>query len=267
LFSEDQLIDQSIVDLRPAKVIEKLNKELRGWEIYDYPTKGSLVSSDVRPTKRQGIYLAEDDYGLLVTDMTPHGSGETVIELKPKWLLQSPSAPKDSKRCRQCARIARENAERARKGEKFLSYFCPLDLLSKDPHVTLAVSRLLFAPSVPPAAILHRMSYWLQTNTLLQRLYNYQQIFDRVGPLNGDCNDKDFLCAMTLRDCSVYLRFPSDGDTRPIEARIGDLDLKSKDKKQYWHDLEKQLIDEGWYQGTEEHQQPNKCQLSPDRNC
>ena len=52
-----------------------------------------------------------------------------------------------------------------------------------------------------------------------------------------------------------------------IEARIGDLDLKSKDKRQYWVNTEKTLIDEGWYTGTEaqEYRQPLTCQLSPKR--
>lgn len=36
-----------------------------------------------------------------------------------------------------------------------------------------------------------------------------------------------------------------------IEARLGDLDLKSPDgdKMQYWRDTEMSLITEGWYAG------------------
>jgi len=253
------------VDLRPSKAIDKLNHELRRWEKHSYPT-GSVRFSGNRPTKRQGIYLADDNYGLLVTDMTSRGAPETVIEFKPKWLLQSPSAPKDSKRCRQCARSSRENAKRSRSGEELLTYFCPLDLSSKDNNAQINVSRFLLSPTKPSAYTLQRMVHWLKTNTLLQRLRNYQNIFDHVGPLNADVEDKDFLRAMTLRDCSLYLRIPSEKDTQ-IEARIGDLDLKSKEKKQYWHDTEKQLIDEGWYQGLEDPKcrQPLTCNLSPGR--
>jgi len=38
-----------------------------------------------------------------------------------------------------------------------------------------------------------------------------------------------------------------------IEARLGDLDLKSSagEKAAYWRRLERSLIDEGWYTGTE----------------
>ena len=71
LFPENQLVDQTLIELKPGKIIAKLNEELRGWELYDYPMEGSLRSTDPRPTKRQGIYLADDDHALLITDMTP----------------------------------------------------------------------------------------------------------------------------------------------------------------------------------------------------
>ena len=71
LFPEHQLVDQTLVKLKPGKIIAKLNEELRGWELHDYSTKGSLWSNDPRPTKRQGVYLADEDHALLITDMTP----------------------------------------------------------------------------------------------------------------------------------------------------------------------------------------------------
>jgi inositol-pentakisphosphate 2-kinase len=64
----------------------------------------------------------------------------------------------------------------------------------------------------------------------------------------------------------VFVRFPADAtDDHLIEARIGDLDLKSPSKAQYWKDTENALINEGWYTGTEnaEDRQPLTCQLSP----
>ena len=35
----------------------------------------------------------------------------------------------------------------------------------------------------------------------------------------------------------------------PVEARLGDLDLKSSngEKARYWKSTEKELIDQGWY--------------------
>jgi inositol-pentakisphosphate 2-kinase len=43
-------------------------------------------------------------------------------------------------------------------------------------------------------------------------------------------------------------------ESEPIDARIGDLDMKSPGggKAGYWKAQERGLIDEGWYTGTEE---------------
>ena len=82
LFSPDQLVQQCLVQLGPSHAIAKLNNELRGWELYEYPIKGSLRSVDPRPTKRHGIYLAEDEHGLLVTDMTPGEAFSTHSQLR-----------------------------------------------------------------------------------------------------------------------------------------------------------------------------------------
>jgi len=204
--------------------------------------------------------------------MTPQSTEEEVIEFKPKWLTQSPSAPENSKRCRQCARVARQNAERARNREKPAKTFCPLDLVSEDRRDLVNVARILLAPisDGQPVESEHkiiRFAKWLESNTLLKRLRNYQNLFDKVGPFNAPVEDKDFLRAMTLRDCTVFVRFPEDENAK-IEARIGDLDLKSKDKKQYWHDTELALIEEGWYEGLEnkeEYQPLNNCSLNKDR--
>lgn len=53
---------------------------------------------------------------------------------------------------------------------------------------------------------------------------------------------------------------------KEIEARLGDLDLKTSSgrKAEYWRNLERRLIDEGWYGATEKDsaQHENFCQLS-----
>lgn len=66
MFGAEQLVDQCLVQLRPARVIERLNKEL-----LDSQKSKNLRSTNARPTKRHGIFLADDEHGLLVTDMTP----------------------------------------------------------------------------------------------------------------------------------------------------------------------------------------------------
>jgi inositol-pentakisphosphate 2-kinase len=71
LFSHESLVNQSLVELRPGKIIPRLNSELVSWEAN--PALGAHENGFLgsRPTKRRGTYLADDDYGLLVTDMTP----------------------------------------------------------------------------------------------------------------------------------------------------------------------------------------------------
>lgn len=57
--------------------------------------------------------------------------------------------------------------------------------------------------------------------------------------------------AMTLRDVTLFLLMPKD-ETKPLTARLGDLDLKSKGKLMDWERIERELIEEGWYEGNEE---------------
>lgn len=72
---------------------------------------------------------------------------------------------------------------------------------------------------------------------------------------------------MTLRDCTVFLRFSADGDWSgdegEVEARLGDLDLKSPDKAGYWEETERGLVEGGWYEGIEKGEggRSNGCRL------
>lgn len=264
LFRPDQIVGQSLIKLQPAGLITRLNVELRHWELHPRPMKYSTLSLDRRPKSRQGVYLAQDNYGLLITDMT-HGtrSGTSVIEFKPKWLVQSLSAPVNSKRCRQCAHVARVNAKRSRDGEPLLALWCPLDLVSESLADLRLVSSQLLSLNRSPIRVGH-FTNWLETNTLLKQLRFYQKELDRKGVLEGDVDDENFLAAMTLRDCTVFVKLPLDGTSGEVEARLGDLDLKSREKREYWRRSEIELIDEGWYEGleSEEIRQLLVCQLS-----
>lgn len=270
LFTEDQIIAQCLVALRPGNVVSRLNDELQRWELshwVDSPLSKSKPPQDPRPDKRHGTFLAYDEYGLLVTDMTPRGPEELIVEFKPKWLCQSPSAPKGSKRCRQCARTAHANAQKVCAGERLQETFCPLDLISKDPNDLLNVARLIVSPSGRESSLseksnVSRFATWLDKNLLLERLRQYQSWFDEEGPLVSNVLDINFLTSMTLRDCTVFVRFSND-ESKKVEARIGDLDLKSPEKKESWIAMETTLINEGWYEGLEDEaiQQPLTCKL------
>ncbi|TVY30740.1 Inositol-pentakisphosphate 2-kinase, partial [Lachnellula hyalina] len=255
LFSPDQIVEQSLVDLRPGKFITRLNQKLRDTE--------SGADSSSRPTNRLGIYLADDDYGLLVTDMTNFDSvgGEEVHEFKPKWLLQSPSAPKDAVRCRQCARSAQQNVERKVNGKLCKQYLCPLDAVSDDPR-GIALAASLMGTSEGNR---RRIKRWLEQSTLLKRLLHLQAELDPIGVLTHDPADEKSCVAMTLRDCTLFLRLPpNEAADALIEARLGDLDVKSPDKAPYWKQTELELINGGFYQGRDG--LPLDCALSPDQD-
>lgn len=206
---------------------------------------------------------------------------ERLIEFKPKWLVQSPSAPTDSKRCRSCAQRARKSATLVAKGQPALAPFCPLDLISANPRdirraaITLGIVGTTTHPSPTSLAsanllsateerLLSRFADWAQSSPLLKQLKNAQKTLDRKGPAFADENDRDFLAAMTLRDVSLFLTVPEE-DTGAITARIGDLDLKNPEKGKYWQETEEALSREGWYMGEEEERkrQPLDCHLYP----
>jgi hypothetical protein len=107
---------------------------------------------------------------------------------------------------------------------------------------------------------------WVKTSPLLKQLKHLQSSLDRRGVFATNPEDKDFLTAMTLRDCTVYVLINPDDITAPVTARIGDLDLKSPMKVEYWRNVERPLVDEGWYAGaeSEDHKQPLECALFPE---
>jgi inositol-pentakisphosphate 2-kinase len=139
--------------------------------------------------------------------------------------------------------------------------FCPLDLVSGDQNaVERAMRHILYLPlssssTEPPsssdATKLSHITNWALHFPLLQSLRDAQARLDTKGVFCSDVPDKDFLTAMTLRDCSVYLQVHMAGKGE-VMAKLGDLDLKSAEKMEYWMRVEEPLIEEGWYAGTEE---------------
>ncbi|KAL2074016.1 hypothetical protein VTL71DRAFT_7794 [Oculimacula yallundae] len=263
LFPSSQLVQQSLVSLRPESQnhITSLNASLKEWEA----SPNSNGHRSGRPEKRQGIYLANDEHGLLVTDM----SGADIVQFKPKWLAQSPSAPEEARRCRQCALVAMREAQGNSDGVRF----CPLDLMSEDEEVVRRVAREVLGPDVEQVVV-QMFERWVKGTGLLRRLRDVQVKMDQGGVLaatptstpsstpGGDLNE-NLRVAMTLRDCSVFVRLNGDlTDGNEIEARIGDLDVKSPDKLSYWQETEWALIKEGWYTATEKvGRKENVCSL------
>lgn len=113
--------------------------------------------------------------------------------------------------------------------------------------------------------MINRLCQWAKHSPLLKRLRALQHLLDLKGVFGADPCDKKFLTAMTLRDCSLYLHVPDDV-TQPVTAKLGDLDLKTPGKAEYWKSIEAPLLAEGWYGGVEKEvdKQPLDCNLFPE---
>lgn len=199
----------SLVEQLPCKTstdfLKKANDQLR-----------EIEADGLRPNKRHGVYLAEDEpYAMAVTSMLAdfkHAS----CEFKPKWLTQSPSAPHRSKRCRTCALRAMRQIKDHRPPQS--GDFCPLTLLGDDEEVLSSTLNSILsgsrgaAPLVVPDLVRQLRPYF-QGNRLIRLLHDLQLQKDPHGILKADPSDLDFMTAMTLRDCTMFLKV-SDGRLR-----------------------------------------------------
>ncbi|KAL6234499.1 hypothetical protein BDW75DRAFT_251402 [Aspergillus navahoensis] len=247
LFNPEELVDQELVYL-PKGLSQQCNEQLRAAEL-----------TGKRPKQRQGVYLSvTEPFGLLVTDMTPFGNpGTDLAELKPKWLVQSPSAPAGARRCRTCALRDMKNNDARRVGAAEVRSFCPLDLGSdKFEHVLRAAK---FVKGYKDHTRLARVLY---RNPTLLKLLAHQRSMKDVGLYGPSPFSRDKSIAMTLRDCTMYIKMPRSEKGR-VEIRLGDLDLKTAGggKAQYWLELEHRLISEGWYMGTKNYTRSCDCAL------
>ena len=248
LFPPDNLVHQTL--FRPSEdLLKESNAKLREME-----------KEGTRPPKRHHVYLAEDEmYGTLVTDMSCSDDSSKLFEFKPKWLLQSPTAPQESKRCRTCA--LRAMRRKSRPG------LCPLNLMDTD-KIAIALCQVMGLDSEQQENyssterhVMSRLRDFLLKDPLLRCLRQLQMDKDPRGVLSAGVISEDLLAAMTLRDCTLYLKVDQDS----IDARLGDLDLKTGTRKaEYWRGLEKQMIEGGWYTATEEENLmgENLCQLA-----
>ena len=204
LFKPDQLVEQILIKI-PDGLLGQLNAELRAME-----------GSGRRKEGRSGVFLDEDeDYGVLVTDMSPSGyeGGRQCIcvEFKPKWLAISPSAPEGATKCRTCALRAMREAN----GIGTEGALCPLDLVGSRADMSRATDSFLKAKwGKKPEERLRGIECWIRDRIgdhiwggdLLRTLCYLQIRFEGKGMFGGKVEERDFLTAMTLRDCTLYLR-------------------------------------------------------------
>lgn len=271
LFPPEDLIDIKVALVKPSGIVQRLNQELRlAEEKPERCVTPNGYSLKRRDSNRHGTYLAEDDHALLITDMSPSATID-LFQFKPKWLFPSFSAPAGSKRCRTCALHARRNHFRSLKGLPPKRGFCPFDLISENSQdVMRAAAKILHVKpwaennNREQLSQLWRFKNWAKQTKLLLRIQALQRQHDPSGIVNlitlknthlsnNEVEDLEskMQIAMTLRDVTLFLLMPKD-ETKPLTARLGDLDLKSKGKLNDWEKIEKELISEGWYEGTEE---------------
>lgn len=215
--------------------------------------------------------LTSRRWGILLPDMSPKPGSSVTIELKPKWLCQSPNAPKNAVRCRTCAL-------QVLKPKDSLKYICPLKLLDNADFD--AVWKWVFTrvieqaaghtqdPDLNNAIAWHLTDYLLQGpgNAILEHLRVLQDKLDYHGILGRkwignrkkelySLFEHNLRLAMTLRDCSMFIRvgYSKDGvDPKSIDCKLGDLDFKSADKMDDWAAKETELLEKDAYTREEE---------------
>jgi inositol-pentakisphosphate 2-kinase len=249
-------MEQVLYKLTP-EMVDAANKELRQMDQVDLAAT-QAEGRKVRHQHRRHVYLPsyqEEQYGILMQNLQGPGI-DWLVEFKPKWLVQSPTAPKDSRNCRTCAL----NASRRRAGKhkgRGDSGFCPFDLLV-GPEEDEILSRAL--QNIWP--IEAEMARFLvvfreKVQPALRHLQKLEQKHGSVG-LDDFQNPagKDFGVAMAFRDCSVFLalsrRKMNEGGVDVVDVKFADLDLKSTEggKIQKWATMEQELLDGGWYYNT-----------------
>ena len=201
-FQDDELVEQTLT-LFPLAIFQRCNRNLHKME-----------SEGTRPKKRQGEYLRVTDlFGTMITDMSPQKNEDVIsFEFKPKWLVQSPSAPIGAKRCRTCAlramRSAQQQASSVVRSTDSSQYdFCPLGLVSKNEETIETTLRSLVRGywDLEPET-LDRVIKFLYRHPIIQKLKDLQARLDPKGIFATNIISSDYLTAMTLRDCTLFVK-------------------------------------------------------------
>ncbi|KAF4555907.1 Inositol-pentakisphosphate 2-kinase-like protein [Elsinoe fawcettii] len=220
-----------------------------------------LQADGLRPARRSDDIINErEQHAILMTDMSPIGV-EISLEIKPKWLLQSPDAPTNASRCRTCALRAQRIRSGRIEAKKLEKLYCPLSLLSGNREAQLQAATAILKANKSwdwmtkgDEAFVNLMPTSIKP--VLEKIRDYQAQFDPKGilALNEDEQPSpDYLLAMTLRDCAMFLRTPKSLRQGPVEVRLADLDAKMPhpEKIKRWRETEQTLVKDGWYECKE----------------
>ncbi|KAI1844925.1 hypothetical protein JX266_008941 [Neoarthrinium moseri] len=215
-----------------------------------------------RNSQRDTASTLAEGHAMLIEDMsTPPWRNAIGLEFKPKWLAQSPIAPADATRCRTCAREGFRNSEKRVEGKKTSPPVCPLGLVHGNPAVVLETIRHL-TPGWAEADR-KRLEQAFQKTQIFQKLRTLQVRGDPGDTMFTNPQDEDFGLAMTLRDCTCFVRMPKDaGGPGETEIRLADVDRKNwESKAEYWQNSHTNLVEKGFYHGREEPRMETHCLL------
>lgn len=281
LFEPHELVQQRLVQLpQDPEFFDRLNAQLehieeKGTRRHDFAghrfvpegmSTGMLVE-DMRPKTAAPAPAPASSSGV-EGEGADEGEDEndlfTLHEIKPKWLHQSPRAPEGAEQCRNCAREVQRNLKNSTRNP----VFCPLNLVKATdfPRNQNVAGDIRDALGLSPAQS-DNLQAWLRGSTLLRRLRAKQWDLDHAGEkvvpaegsasasasgpsssADGDDNDDDdddniakYCLAMTLRDCSLFLRIPRrpGASADDVVAKLADLDKKNYGSKhEYWEGME-----------------------------
>lgn len=238
-----------------------------GMLVEDMRPKTAAPASTSRPSSSIGA-KNNDGAGGAAGDDEDENDLFTLHEIKPKWLHQSPRAPQGAEQCRNCAREVQRNLKNSTRNP----VFCPLNLVKatdfpRNQNVAGDIRRALGLSEAQS----DNLQAWLRVSTLLRRLRAKQWDLDHAGEKvvpatesasasgpsssaaegegddggNGADDDDDniakYCLAMTLRDCSLFLRIPRrpGASADDVVAKLADLDKKNYGSKHaYWEGME-----------------------------
>ena len=199
-FPQSYLLREEEVSVDPA-LIERLNKDLEQME-----------ADGTRPLNRRHVYLRTQRNASMVEDMRRRsGKDLAAVEIKPKWLVQSPSAPSSARRCRTCALRAMRRALHTTAIDA-TEAFCPLDLIGGRSERVLGVIETLLnvqhdLDDHSRSEVKARLVDFIMRGEplrVLRKLQSEHQPY--LGSSAKAGADTATAWAMTLRDCTLFLR-------------------------------------------------------------
>lgn len=268
LFQPSELVQQRLVKLpNDPTFFRRLNQQLRklddsgtrrpdfvGHSVSEDVRIGMLVedmrSNSIRADASNSVSSSSSSSSTTTTTTTPATS---MYEIKPKWLIQSPRAPRGAEQCRNCAREVWRNMKNKTKNP----IFCPLNLVKaadfpRDENIARDIAadlRRCYHDMTEHEA--RNLTQWLRSCELVPRLRRIQWDHDHTAQIT---DEEAYSLAMTLRDCSLFVLVPKGANASPgqVVAKLGDTDMKNfAVKKEYWMKMEKEFHDSGVYWNTD----------------